>query len=103
MGCKDIEEIRKPEFVAKTQFFCKSLLYGSGRNWKLSIFREKIISAQKMEYVNLFDLRVTSKFREHRIMIGKQKTELWSVNKNRIMAGKKNELWSANKKQNYGW
>ena len=72
-----------------------------------------------MEYVNLFDLRVTSKFREHRIMIGKQKTELWSVNKNRIMASKKKmnydrqtknrimvgkqktDFWSVNKKQNF--
>ena len=42
----------------------------------------------------------------------KQKTELWSVKKNWIMIGKqknrimivkqKTELWSVNKKQNYG-
>ena len=56
---------------------------------------------------------------KNRIMVGKQKTDFWSVNKkqnfvkqkteswsvkkNWIMIGKqKTEFWSVNKKQNYG-
>ena len=56
---------------------------------------------------------------KNRIMVGKQKTDSWSVNKkqnfvkqkteswsvkkNWIMIGKqKTEFWSVNKKQNYG-
>ena len=38
---------------------------------------------------------------KNRIMVGKQKTDSWSVNKKQNFVKQKTELWSVKKKLNY--